>query len=57
MTDKASIDDMLFFVLWCNVEGTDEKVRSEMKFFAVARSKAVDRYCLIALVFERVWHI
>ena len=28
-------------MLWCNVEGTDEKVHSEMNYFAVARPKTV----------------
>ena len=36
-TDKGNIDDEMFLVLWCDVNGSDEKVHTKMKFFAVAR--------------------
>ena len=38
-TDKGNIhaDDEMFLVLWCDVDGSDEKVRTRMQFFAVAR--------------------
>ena len=36
-TDKGNIDDGMFLVLWCDVDGSDEKVHTKMQFFAVAR--------------------
>ena len=36
-TDKGNIDDEMFLALWCDVDGTDEKVHTRMVFFAVAR--------------------
>ncbi len=40
-TDKAKIDDELFLVLWCDVNGADEKVHTRMSYFAVARPETV----------------
>ena len=40
-TDVANIDDELFLVLWCDVDGSDEKVHTRMTFFAVARPEEV----------------
>lgn len=40
-TDKGNIDDELFLVLWCDIDGADEMVHTRMRFFAVARPKAV----------------
>ena len=38
-TDKSNIDDELFLVLWCDVDGIDEKVHTRMR--AVARPDTV----------------
>ncbi len=40
-TDKSNIDDELFLVLWCNVDGADEMVHTRMSYFAVARPETV----------------
>ena len=34
-TDSGNIDDEIFHVLWCDVDRSDEKVRTRMIFFAV----------------------
>ena len=36
-TDSGNIDDEMFLVLWCDVDGSDEKVHTRMNFFAVCR--------------------
>ena len=40
-TDSGNIDDELFLVLWCDVDGSDEMVHSRMSYFTVARPEAV----------------
>ena len=40
-TDSASIDDELFLVVWCDANGSDQKVHTKMSFFAVARPDSV----------------
>lgn len=32
-TDVSNIDEEMFLVLWCDVDGNDEKVHSRMQFF------------------------
>ena len=32
-TDVSNIDEEIFLVLWCDVDGSDEKVHSRMQFF------------------------
>ena len=39
--DKGNIDDEMFLVLWCDVDGTDERVHTRMEFFAVGRPTGV----------------
>ncbi len=41
-TDKGNIDDELFLVRWCDVDGPDQKVYTRMSYFAVARP---DSHC------------
>jgi len=41
-TDVGKLDDKLFLVQWCDVNGTDEKVHSRMEFFTVSRPKSGD---------------
>ncbi len=41
-TDSGNIDDEMFLVLWCDVNGSDEKVHTNMSFFAVSRPKQVN---------------
>ena len=41
-TDKGNIDDELFLVVWCNTDGSDEKVHTEMSYLSVARPKTVN---------------
>ena len=36
-TDISNIDEEMFLVLWCDVDGNDEKVHSRMQFFSVLR--------------------
>ena len=40
-TDKGNIDDELFLVLYCDTNGSDEKVHTQMSYFTVARPQAV----------------
>ena len=40
-TDSANIDDEIFLVLWCEVDGSDEMVHSRMSYFTVARPETV----------------
>ena len=40
-TDSGNIDNELFLVLWCDIDGSDEKVHTRMNFFAVTRPEAV----------------
>ena len=40
-TDKGNIDDELFLIIWCDINGTDDKVHSRMSFHSVARPHAV----------------
>ena len=40
-TDVGNVDDEVFLVLWCDVDGKDEKVHTRMSFFAVARPESV----------------
>jgi len=46
-TDVGKIDNGLFLVQWCDVNGTDEKIHSRMKFFTVYRPKSGDAKGLI----------
>ena len=39
-TDVGKIDDELFLVQWCDVDGTDEKIYSRMEYFTVSRPKS-----------------
>ena len=36
-TDKGNIDDEIFLMVWCDINGSDEKVHSRMSFLSVAR--------------------
>ena len=36
-TDKGNINDEMLLALWCDVDGTDEKVHTRMVYFTVAR--------------------
>ena len=38
-TDKGNIEDELFLVLWCDVDGADEKIHTRASYFAVDRPK------------------
>ena len=39
-TDKANMDNELILVIWCDTNGTDEKVHSKMTFLCVAHPTA-----------------
>ena len=39
-TDKANMDNELILVIWCDTNGTDEKVTSKMTFLCVAQPTA-----------------
>ena len=41
-TDSGNIDDEMFLVLWCDVNGNDEMVHTNMSFFAISRPKQVN---------------
>jgi len=41
-TDVSKIDDELFLVQWCDVNGADEKIHSRMEYFTVIRPKSGD---------------
>ena len=40
-TDTGNIDNELFLVLWCDVDGRDERVHTRMSFFTVSKPEAV----------------
>lgn len=40
-TDVGNVDDEIFLVLWCDMDSSDEKIKSRMSFFAVCRPKEV----------------
>jgi hypothetical protein len=40
-TDAGNIDDEIFLILWCDVDGCDEKIKSKMSFLAVRRPREV----------------
>ena len=41
-TDISNIDEEMFLVLWCDVDGNDEKVHSRMQFFSILRPDRVN---------------
>ena len=41
-TDVGKIDDELFLIQWCDIDSTDEKIHSRMKYFTVARPESGD---------------
>ena len=41
-TDVNKIDDELFLVQWCDIDGIDEKIHSRMDFFTVSRPESGD---------------
>ena len=40
-TDAGNIDDEIFLILWCDADGSNEKVTTRMNFFAVDRPQEV----------------
>ena len=40
-TDTGNIDDEVFLVVWCDCNGSDEKVHTRMDYFSVVRPQAV----------------
>ena len=40
-TDTGNIDNELFLVLWCDVDGRDERVHTRMSLFTFSRPQAV----------------
>ena len=40
-TDKGNIDNEILLVVWCDPDGTDEKVHTRMDYFAVSRPQSV----------------
>ena len=39
--DTGNIDNEVLFVVWCDLDGCDEKVHTRMSYFKVARPKSV----------------
>ena len=40
-TDKANIDNEVILVVWCDRDGTDEKVHTRMEYFTIIRPQSV----------------
>ena len=40
-TDKANIDNEVILVVWCDRDGTDEKVHTRMEYFTIVRPQSV----------------
>ena len=40
-TDKANIDNEVILVMWCDRDGTDEKVHTKMEYFTIVRPQSV----------------
>ena len=38
-TDKGNVEDELFLMLWCDVDGADENIHTRMSYFAVDRPR------------------
>lgn len=41
-TDKANIDNQVFMAVWCDTDGTDEKVHTLTSYFHIDRPSTVD---------------
>ena len=40
-TDRGNIDNEVLLVVWCDPDGSDEKVHTRMDFFTVSRPQSV----------------
>ena len=50
LTDKGNIDNELIPIVWCDVNGTDERIHTKMSFFKVCRPQSVFAEGLFTLV-------
>ena len=41
-TDHANVDDEMFIAVWCDSNGTDEKIHTKTTYFYVGRPSTVD---------------
>ena len=41
-TDKANVDNEVFMAVWCDTNGTDEKIHTQTSYFHVGRPSTVD---------------
>ena len=41
-TDKANIDNEIFMAVWCDTDGSDEKIHTQTSYFHVGRPSTVD---------------
>ena len=41
-TDKANVDNEVFMVVWCDTDGNDEKIHTQISYFHVGRPSTVD---------------
>ena len=41
-TDHANVDDEMFMAVWCDSNGTDEKIHTRTTYFYVGRPSSVD---------------
>jgi len=49
-TDTGNIDNEVLLVVWCDLDGHDEKVHTRMSYLKVARPKSVTGEGLFELV-------
>ena len=49
-TDKGNIDNELLLIVWCDADGTDEKIHTKMCYFSVCRPESVSAEGLFAVV-------
>ena len=49
-TDKGNIDNELLLIVWCDIDGTDEKVHTKMSNFTVCQPQSVSSQGLFVTV-------
>ena len=49
-TDKGNIDNELLLIVWCDADGTDEKIHTKRSYFSVYRPESVSAEGLFAVV-------
>ena len=51
-TDKANVDNEVFMVVWCDTNGSDEKIHTQTSYFHVGRPSTVDAAGVLEMHYE-----